>query len=481
MMSQRAISGLRTPLLHNRNPYNRGMPSTPDIAPLASATNLYRLVLIRALMMAGQLGAIAYAYWSLQAPLRYDLLLGTLAVLGLVNLATWRRVRTRAPIGAGEIFLQLLVDVVGLSLQLFLSGGAANPFVSYLLVPICIAAVMLPAGWTALVTFAGLLAYSILLFVYLPLASLMPAPATLHEGHLHGGTRGLFHVGQLNLHILGMWANFAVSAVLIAFFVVRMARTVREQQALLNERREAELRERQIVAIASLAAGTAHELGTPLNTMALIADDLCRELQGHAAAEDARVLREQATRCRQILGSLRRAADVYHDDTAQLQSLVVLVDDCLSDWQLLRPAVRYRCRHEAPPGALCLADSTLKQAILNVLNNAADAQADAGAPGTACPPIEVGTTLDGEELRLEIRDHGDGDPALLDEHGARPFHARDVATGGGRGIGLGVFLSRSSVERLRGSLEFSRHPDGGIVARIRLPLRSAAPRAGGER
>ena len=450
------------------------MPISPDIAPSASALNLRRLVFIRAFVMAGQLAGIAYAARVLHADLPWVPLLATVAALGVINLLTWWRLRHPRSVQPAEIFLQLLVDICGLAIQLSMSGGATNPFVSYFLVPVCIAAALLPARLTTMITVLALAAYTLLLFVYQPLESLQPdagvAAASAADHHGHHGAAGAIAAEPaaaaspedlLNPHIVGMWVNFAISAVLIAVFVSRMARSLREQQALLNERRESELREKQIVAIASLAAGTAHELGTPLNTIALLADDLCEEPQHAQASADARLLRDQVALCRQILGKLRRAAELYRDAAPHARPLAELVMHCLRDWQLLRPSVRYRFEEARVSHASCLADSTLEQAILNLLNNAADAHQSAATD--AC--VDITIVEEGDVLELRVADRGEGEPARLQMCSETPF----LASGASGGLGLGLFLSRSSIERLGGQLHFESNPVGGVVAVLHMP------------
>lgn len=465
------------------------MKTPSNAATSASFTNLRRLVFIRAFVMAGQLAGIFYAARMLHADLPYVPLLCTVLALGVVNLLTWWRLGLPRPVQPAELFAQLLVDICGLTIQLSMSGGATNPFVSYFLVPVCISAALLPARLTALVTLLGLGAYSLLLFVYQPLQSLQPDAnasvsgmdvASAHAGHLgmhHGAAPLPMREGRadvLNPHIVGMWVNFAISAVLIAVFVSRMARTLREQQALLTERREFELREKQIIAIASLAAGTAHELGTPLNTIALLAEGLCEEPPHPDSGADARLLRDQVRLCKQILGNLRRAADLYRESAPQVLPFAALLEECLRDLQLLRPSVRYRLHQGAASDAACLADSTLKQAILNLLNNAADAHAAIGgsAPQEHCIDIEFDSTAG--EIVLAIRDRGAGDPVRLQAFSQAPFFAAGGEAIPG-GLGLGLFLSRSSIERLGGSLCFERNPGAGVMVVLRLPRVAAAP------
>src|SRR5690625_3341721 len=206
----------------------------------ASLTNLHRVALIRLIVIAGQLGGILFAR------------------LWLLTAYTFWRLRGSEDVSDGEFAAHLLCDIGILTVMLYYSGGITNPFVSYYLVPICIAAAVLGPGQTAAITLLSLGAHTLLLFHYQPVSFMMP-PTPGQQPHLH---------------LVGMWFEFVVSASVIGFFVSRMAAALRVQQAELNGHREEALRQQQLISVATLAAGTAHELGTPLSTMTLLLDDM---------------------------------------------------------------------------------------------------------------------------------------------------------------------------------------------------------------
>jgi two-component system sensor histidine kinase RegB len=172
-----------------------------------------------------------------------------------------------------------------------MTGGASNPFVSYFLVPLTISAATLPWFHTGMVLLVSLAAYSSLLFHYIPLELLSPA----HHG---GGMNA-------NWHILGMWLNFAISAGLIGFFIARMADSLRQQDAILQASREKQMRNEHVIGIAGMSANTAHALGTPLATMAVLLNEMAHSYRDNRkTSDDIALLRRQIDICKDQLRKL---------------------------------------------------------------------------------------------------------------------------------------------------------------------------------
>jgi len=427
-------------------------------------TNLLRLALIRFIVLTGQLAAIIYAATIMKATLNYPLLFATVALLASINTATLWRITQPWAVSETEIFIQLLIDVAALSGQLYLSGGATNPFVSYFLVPIAIAAALLSARFTWTITLLSLGSYSALLFYFQPLPDLLPdagsnmMSADPHAHHHHNPVNNTESTPSLNLHIVGMWLNFAISAALIAFYLVRMANTVREQREQLNRQREQDLRNQQIISLATLAAGTAHELGTPLNTIQLLIDELTLQPE----PDDIDLLKQQVAQCKKIIGQLTRTAELHQSEQLQTIKLTTFLQQTISNWQLLRPQVHYTLtltpEHENP-SPFILADTTLSQALCNLLNNAVDAKND--------KPVEITAHWNNEQCEILIRDHGPGFSETISKKLGQPFISEKTS---GQGMGLGIYLSQASIERFGGNIILENHPDGGALVTLILPI-----------
>ena len=405
--------------------------------------NLFRLSLIRGVALVGQL--IGLGYFSIFDPIGLPVAtIGLiLAVYGSITAATFQRSRMDIPITDREFSIHLLVDILFFSMLLFLSGGASNPFISYYLIPISIAAITLSRAYTALVALVALAAYSLLMFYSLPLEAIAPS-------HHHSD------MADNNLHILGMWANFAISAVIITYFISQMASALKLHQQQIAQQREAQLRDDQLLAVGTLAAGTAHELGTPLNTMQLTVDEML-SLADPSSQDDLLLLRQQIDQCRTTLKQLRTTAEQSKSGDFPPQPLKTYFNTLFERWQLMRPTLKaeisYKDTEISPPELKF--HPSIAQSILNLLNNAADVS-----------PEWVGVEINWsrEWVRIYIEDRG---PGIASE--ATSGMATAFASSTTEGLGLGVFLAQTTMARYGGSLDYQVQADGGTLTILRLP------------
>jgi two-component system sensor histidine kinase RegB len=392
---------------------------------------------------------VAITLAVLSAPTLLDIALPRLPMCAVLVLMTafngyvhWR-VRTDEPVGATELFGQLCVDLTALAILLYLSGGAANPLISFLLVPVAVAALSLPGKLTAVVALLAIALYSLLMWQFLPLS-------------VADAERGA------RLHLAGMWLTFVVSATMIAWFVARMTASIRERDSRLNAAREQALRGERVVALGALAAGAAHELGTPLATMAVVIGELEREACLDAEArEDLALVREQIALCKGIISSMAARAGTLRPEQVQVQDARVWLEGVRARWHTLRPRATSRLTLKGAAGVpRIVTEATLEQALANVLNNAADAS-DA--------EIEIRLDWDESKLRIVVKDGGPGFPSQVPRQAGRvPLSTRN----GGAGIGL--LLAFSAVERFGGRIVLDNPLGGGGQVSIELPVASQA-------
>jgi two-component system sensor histidine kinase RegB len=237
-----------------------------------------------------------------------------------------------------------------------------------------------------------------------------------------------------------------------------MATVLRQQDERETQRREAGLRNDQIMSVASLAAGTAHELATPLSTMTVLVDELLQDATLSVASRaDCELLRAQLQQCRSTLAALGRTADTGRAGAMQQVPARDFVQAAVERWGLRRPRVsrQFTCTG-APPEPLLACDLTLQQALENLLNNAAD---------TGSEHIDVTLGWDRHTIRVEVRDWGPGvPPELLQE-----LHSGERSSEAG-GLGIGLLLSLAAVERHGGQLDLRNAPGGGTIALVTLPV-----------
>ncbi|HJT50325.1 MAG TPA: ATP-binding protein [Nitrosospira sp.] len=404
--------------------------------------NLQRLFLLRNIVIVAQCLTLALAYSVLEMELPWTEMVVVAVMLAALNLATWIRLRRKWPVSSIEFFAQLLVDVLALSALLYFSGGSTNPFISLYLLPLTIAAAALPWAYTWIMAAITISCYTLLLFYYVPLP---------HNHEEHGS--------EFIMHVSGMWLAFVLSTVLIAWFVVKMGISIRERDKDLALAREQALRNEQIIALGTLAAGAAHELGTPLATMAIVTGELQHEYTDDVEFQgNIGILRDQITHCKHTLTQLLADAGQARAEDGSGQAVDYFLRQVLDKWQLMRPSVKFTYRGSGvQPAPQILNTQLLSQSILNLLNNAADA---------SLKHIEIEVTWDDRELHLQILDDGDG---LTGEAVQRAGQAFFTTKGSGKGFGIGLFLANANIERFGGRVRLTNR-EGGACTQVILPL-----------
>lgn len=420
--------------------------------------NLRWLFVLRNLMILGEALVIWISIYGLEIPLREAPLWGIITAMGCFNWWTWFRLGYTGTIDEQELFIQISFDVLAITAILYFTGGATNPIAWFFLLPLIISATILPQYyiWYMVIFTTG--CYTLLMAFYEPLPSLHPKimshevdPALLHAlSQQHG----------LELHVFGMWFGFVFSAVLVAYFVVEMANTLRSQERRLARAREQALRSERVLALGTLAAGAAHEMGTPLATMAI----LIREIENDYGADThehllnrMKILRTQIDRCKKALSVMSATAGERRAESGYIMSLPDFLDDTVESWKQQRhnPVIEYRRLGVIMPSSI-LAEQTLNHALVNILNNAADVSPD---------NIEMIANWTQDTVTIDILDNGPGiTPALHEKLGKTPVSTKE------QGLGLGLFLAFTTVERLGGSVVMQPRTTGGTSTVITLPL-----------
>lgn len=414
---------------------------------MAGTYNLKRLFVFRSAVIASELIAIALAVYAFNVTLPIGSMLAVVALYSAFNLFVWIRLRKEHQASSNEFFLDLVVDVLALAALLYFAGGSSNPFVSLFLLPLVIVAATLPKRYVWAMAAVTLGCYTLLMVIN------VPAPHDM-GGHHHMAQPS----SGFSLHVLGMWFSFLLGVGLILFFVVSMAEALRKRDIKLAEARERNLRDEHMVALGTLAAGAAHELGTPLATMAVLTKEMEGDYSGQPdVVEKVKLLRSQVERCKTTIGQISASAGQVQAESGQSEDVKHYLKRSVEQWQEMHPDTKIESRLAGiDPAPVIVLDATLNQALMNLLNNAADASPER---------IELHADWSEKNLDLEVKDFGAGFTAAALTELGKPFFTTKR-----EGQGLGFYLAQSVVSRFNGRMTFGNHEQGGAYVRVQLPL-----------
>jgi two-component system, sensor histidine kinase RegB len=420
----------------------------PVVESVGTPTALRRLVGFRYAFAALALASVAGVQLAFAVPVRWVPVAAALVALLAVNgLLQWRVIRQQT-VSEHSLFINFGLEVFALTALLVFVGGSTSPLVSLYLLPLTMAAQLLARRHTWILAGLTAICYT-LLFV---LGGESAVPEHDHAGHGDTGSN------SFSEHLFGMWIVFLVSAGLVAHYVSSLAESVRARDRELARAREESLRNERIVALGTLGAGAAHELGTPLSTIGMLAEDMAFR---HAAipdlATDVALLQGEVTRCKEILNALTQATGSMRGEGGSAMAADAFLDRTIDRWQILRPATPADVRWIGPAAPGLPADQTLEQALLNLLNNAADAS-PAG--------IEIAGHARGNEVVIDIIDKGSGMSSEVERRAGELFFTTKAEVGG---MGIGLFLANATIERFGGSVRLFNREEGGCCTRVSLP------------
>ncbi|WP_153555707.1 ATP-binding protein [Roseimaritima sediminicola] len=431
------------------------------------------LLQLRWMAVLGQLITIAAAWGVLKAALPLGPLLALIGLTAGTNLAYgfWlRHIRqtvsqAAAPAAEDAIWhvapkrtygaasLLMVLDIGTLTAMLYFTGGATNPFTLFFFVNVAVGGVILQPRWAWTLTALAIFGYSFLLRFYLPVEAL-----TLQDSQL-----------AHPITTVGMLVAFVTCAVVITFFVTQTAGELTRQQQQLRKVEEDRVRHRQLEGLTTLAAGAAHELATPLSTIDVVVRELSRHLEEcqtpPSVAKDLSLIDGELESCRQILMRMRAAAGDQSGQSWDHTTVEDLIDATLE-------GVRDPHRVDVVDGpenveqqALWLPQEAVAQAIRNLIHNGLDAGGEESR-------VRIATRLDADDVVLEITDRGAGMSSDVLGRIGEPFFTTKEP---GRGMGLGLYLTRNVISRLGGKMEFNSRTDRGTMVSVRIPKAPEQP------
>ncbi len=399
------------------------------------SNNQIQVVLaLRSAAIVIQLLLILFVNLALSYQLPWTPLFSVIALELVYTFASFVFYRKKQQVSQSALLIQICSDILFLSLLLFFSGGATNAFVSLLLIPIAIAAVTLPPSLLTLVAFLAIASYSILLW-FLPMSV------------MHGNMQG---------HFIGMGINFLFSALVVALVVGKMARSINQRELAIAAYRENLLKQDQVTSLGVASAQVTHQLATPITTVQLLADELNEDFPNNSIVAD---MQSQLKRCSDSLDTFRTMVFSIKEQTSTSSTVDNLIEDILENLRVNYPDINVELIKKHQDDVTIMADASLLPAILNLINNAIRA-----TKLNYSNKINLTSQVNKGSWQFIIRDYGLGFTLeKLKQLGINPVSSE-------QGLGMAVFLSHASLERLGGKLVLTNHHQGGALVTLSLPM-----------
>jgi two-component system, sensor histidine kinase RegB len=415
----------------------------PTPIPERNWVNIQWLARLRWAEVAGQAVTVVAAQFLLGGTLPITPLL-TVIGIGLISnviiemyfFGDRRRGRVEPrPVYDWQLALVMMLDIASLTGLLYLTGGPHNPFSFLYLVQIALATVVVRARWTWMLVGLSFIGFGILLVTHQPL-----------------------QIPEEN-RAYGAWVALGVASAFVVHFLVRITSALAEREVELTEARGLAARQERLASLATMAAGAAHELSTPLGTVALAAKELERALANTNAelASDARLIREQVGRCRTILEQMAQGAGTVGESVTSCTVGELIAEMLVGIRE--SPRVLSEISEVVAHAPLRLPPRAVSQALRSLVTNAQDASPTSSA-------VVVTAHIESDTLAIAIRDRGPGIPADVMARIGEPFFTTKAP---GRGMGLGLFLARAVIEGVGGSMQIDSKPGDGTEVQIRLP------------
>ncbi|MDW7774124.1 MAG: ATP-binding protein [Desulfobulbaceae bacterium] len=359
----------------------------------------------------------------------------------------------------GWLFAQVMVvDILLLTLLLYYTGGAMNPFTFLYLIHICLGAILMQSFWAWSLALYTMTCYGILFFLPEPGGASHAMP----EG-AHFDSSGMEH-SLMSLHLQGMWLAFAMTVFFIVFFINKIQKDLEENRQNISRLETQKIKSEKLASLATLSAGAAHEFSTPLATIAIASGEMLSILNEQNAdkelIDDIMLIREQVKRCREILYQMSADAGEHLAESLRDFTLKELFSKVISGFpEDMRRQVRFDC--DMMDFTIRMPFRTVYRIIRGLIKNAIDVS----GPEL---PVFVSCRKDDNYLYIKVRDLGVGMDEETLSRAVEPFYTTKET---GNGLGLGLFLAESAAERFGGKLDLASSPAEGTTAVISFSLK----------
>jgi two-component system sensor histidine kinase RegB len=427
------------------------------------------LLKLRWVAVVGQVATIAAAIWLFQIQIPMASAMSAVIAVTLVSnllltflFGRWHQVEeqfddfeSRLPWNL-VLGLVLILDMLSLTALLFTTGGPNNPFFLFFFVNLSLSALLLNRNWAWAITGLTVCCFSFLLYEHFPVQQLNMGLEPIRGN----AAASLIHMGLL--------ASFTACSSVIVYFMTRLTDELREQQVQIRAAQQLQSNSEKIEALGTLAAGTAHELATPLSTIAIVAKDVEQAFEKHPpnfpgaedVIEDVHLIRSQLDRCRKIIDRMQSHAGESIGESIQATS-VKDISEIMLDGLIEhdRDRVKLSLPQEAGAAILAVPRDALSQAMRALVQNAIDADPSG-------KPVQIDVSHQKDFWQWSIVDQGSG---MSDDQLKRVSEPFFTTKPPGKGMGLGVFLAKNVVGRLGGTIEFETRPNLGTTVRVSLP------------
>ncbi|MBL8684319.1 MAG: HAMP domain-containing histidine kinase [Myxococcales bacterium] len=391
------------------------------------------------------LASIAATKFLLHAPFPLEPMVAVVAVLVAINVALLVVLKRRRTLSARAVTLNLLADTAALTALLVWTGGAMNPFTTLYLLHVALAGVLVGRVQSLVVA-----SFSVVCFG----ALLVARPEAIHVWH---------SASMFDLHVKGMWLAFALTAWAVWFFVSRVAEALKQRERDLARAQLDMARAERLATVGTLAAGAAHELNTPLGTVMILVAELRDTLaKDSSALATLATVRAELERCKKILSRMRPPDE--SDIAPERIELAPFVRECCRRWSTTHGegSLRVHVERAAERAAVVAPRAALELALSGLLDNARRAHRDRALT----EPVSVTLDVVADECRMTVGDRGAGMNDEVRSRAGEPFFTTREP---GDGMGLGLYLSRATVERAGGRLEIESAPGDTRVSLV-LPV-----------
>lgn len=346
----------------------------------------------------------------------------------------------------------MFLDITLLTVLLSLTGGAMNPFTFLYLIHIAVGSILLPKVLAWCLAIASSAFYGMLFW------------PGLH--YIVAGQNTICHSvptsPEFRLHLQGMWLAFAITSMFIVFFVTRIQRTMVTHQETVLKLREEQFNNERLAALAALTAGAAHELATPLSTIAVASGELCRDMHHSGnlhCLEDLHLIRSQVSRCRDILYQMAGDSGEPMGESMDTLTVKALIDEVHAS---LHEQVRHLLHTEsnALEALVTIPRRSVKQVLRGLVTNGFQASATA-------QPVVLRIDISEERLLFEVKDQGQGMDQATVALSRQPFFTTKPV---GQGLGLGLYLAAVLAERFAGALEIDSIQGMGTTVRFSIQV-----------